>query len=132
MEDPSTKEVPRVLNVLEALKQASRDLQASSDDSISSTIKALLEIEIESETILSKDRNLSTPSQMLVFILQNCAKMKSLKVRRKSSDGININPIELERIILSCPNRIKLNVRLNSPKLLGLTKHRIGLKIVQS
>ncbi|KAK3213126.1 hypothetical protein Dsin_017832 [Dipteronia sinensis] len=40
MEDPSTKEEPaRVLNVLEALKQASLDLQASSDDSNSSAIK---------------------------------------------------------------------------------------------
>ncbi|KAK4858752.1 hypothetical protein QYF36_021433 [Acer negundo] len=54
-------------------------------------------------------KGLRLPSQMLAFLLQNCAEMKSLKVRRKSSDGITINPIELERIILSSSNSIKLN-----------------------
>ncbi|OMO95999.1 Armadillo-like helical [Corchorus olitorius] len=70
MEDPSFKEdKPRVLKVLEALKQASHELQAhpnhNSADSNSSAIKALLELETESDSILSKDPHLSTLSQHL-------------------------------------------------------------------
>lgn len=70
MEENSPKlEPPRVLKVLEALKQASHDLQThpspDSDESNSSAIKALLELETESDTILSKDPNLSTLSQLL-------------------------------------------------------------------
>ncbi|OMO73193.1 Armadillo-like helical [Corchorus capsularis] len=70
MEDLSFKEdKPRVLKVLEALKQASHELQAhpnhKSADSNSSAIKALLELETESDSILSKDPHLSTLSQDL-------------------------------------------------------------------
>lgn len=52
-----------VLRVLELLKQASHDLQSNPDlrlsDPASSAIKALLELETESDTILSSDPNLS-------------------------------------------------------------------------
>ena len=56
--------------MLEALKQASHELQAhpspNSDElNSSSAINALLELETESNTLLSKDPNLSTLSQRL-------------------------------------------------------------------
>ena len=56
--------------MLEALKQALHELQAhlspNSDElNSSSAINALLELEIESDTLLSKDSNLSTLSQHL-------------------------------------------------------------------
>ena len=56
--------------MLEALKQASHELQAhpspNSDElNSSSTINALLELETEFDTLLSKDPNLSTLSQHL-------------------------------------------------------------------
>ncbi|KAK0572516.1 hypothetical protein LWI29_032735 [Acer saccharum] len=98
MEDPSTKEEPpRVRNVLEALKQASHDLQASSDDSNSSAIKALLELETESENILSKDPHLSTLSQhlsslkTLVQTLQRSRghSLKNFLTRRVSTHSIS-------------------------------------------
>ncbi|XVE71520.1 hypothetical protein DITRI_Ditri10aG0157300 [Diplodiscus trichospermus] len=70
MEEPSPKEDNRgVLKVLEALKQASHELRAhpshNSANSNSSAIKALLELETESDSILSKDPNLSTLSRYL-------------------------------------------------------------------
>ncbi|XP_062078175.1 uncharacterized protein LOC133782801 [Humulus lupulus] len=69
MEDSQKQESPSVLKVLEALKQASHDLQTNpsldSNDSNSSSIKALLELETESDNILSKDPNLSTLSKHL-------------------------------------------------------------------
>ncbi|KAG5242778.1 Armadillo helical [Salix suchowensis] len=60
MEDtPSKEENTRVLKVLEALRQASHDLQThpspNSAESNSPSIKALLELETESDTILSND-----------------------------------------------------------------------------
>ncbi|XWS17092.1 hypothetical protein CRYUN_Cryun33cG0038200 [Craigia yunnanensis] len=70
MENLSSKEDNTgVLKVLEALKQASHELQAhpthNSAHSNSSAIKALLELETESDSILSKDPHLSTLSQYL-------------------------------------------------------------------
>ncbi|KAB1208963.1 hypothetical protein CJ030_MR6G000528 [Morella rubra] len=71
MEDPSSKDDrPGILKVLEALKQASHELQAhpspnSEKFNSSSAIKALLQLETESDTILSKDPNLSALSQHL-------------------------------------------------------------------
>lgn len=53
---------PQLLNVLEALKQASHELQAHP---CSDSIKALLELQTESGTILSKDPNLSVLSHHL-------------------------------------------------------------------
>lgn len=69
MDDPSKEDSPRVLKVLEALKQASHELQAHPrqdfDEPNSSSIKALLELGTESDAILSKDPNLSSLSQHL-------------------------------------------------------------------
>lgn len=70
MEDSSPKEDdPGVLKLLEALKQASHELQAhptyKSVQSNSSPIKALLELETESDSIISKDPHLSTLSRHL-------------------------------------------------------------------
>ncbi|WCJ29981.1 hypothetical protein M5689_011573 [Euphorbia peplus] len=67
MEDPSSKdEISRVLNVLQALKKASHDLRTQpTPKSNSSAIEALLELETESDTILSKDPHLNTLSHHL-------------------------------------------------------------------
>ncbi|XWS27065.1 hypothetical protein CRYUN_Cryun26dG0084500 [Craigia yunnanensis] len=70
MEDPSSNEDnPGVLKVLEALKQASHELQAhrthNSAHSNSTAIEALLDLETESDSILSKDSSFSTLSQYL-------------------------------------------------------------------
>lgn len=104
MEDPSSKhDSPRVLKVLEALKQASHDLQAhpspnSDEFNSSSAIKALLELETESDNILSKDPNLSTLSQhlsnlkTLVETLKNSRghlSLKSFLTRRASTHSIS-------------------------------------------
>ncbi|PKI54324.1 hypothetical protein CRG98_025292 [Punica granatum] len=59
--DPTSKEdssVGGVLKVLEALKQASHELQDSADSN-SPAMKTLLELETESDSILSKDPHLS-------------------------------------------------------------------------
>jgi len=101
MEDPSSKDdSPRVLRVLEALKQASHQLQAhpspkSDELNSSSAINALLELETESDAILSKDPNLSTLSQhlsdlkVLVDTLQKSHGLKSFLTRRVSTHSIS-------------------------------------------
>ena len=48
--------------MLEALKQASHELQVHPSPNSSSAINALLELETEFDTLLSKDQNLSTLS----------------------------------------------------------------------
>uniref|UniRef100_A0A2P2NGK0 Uncharacterized protein MANES_06G045500 n=1 Tax=Rhizophora mucronata TaxID=61149 RepID=A0A2P2NGK0_RHIMU len=88
MEEPSSKEeISRVLEVLEALKQASQELQAhpspESGQSNSPAIKALLELETESDTILSKDPHLSSLSQHL-------ADLKSLVDTLQNSRGLSL------------------------------------------
>lgn len=55
----------RVLKVLEALKQASHELRNKSSESNSSAIKALLELQTETDSILSTDPLLSTLSHHL-------------------------------------------------------------------
>ncbi|GMH27304.1 hypothetical protein Nepgr_029147 [Nepenthes gracilis] len=69
MEETEKEENQQVLRVLELLKQASHDLQSNSGppptESNSSAIKALLELETESDTILSSDPNLSQLSHHL-------------------------------------------------------------------
>ncbi|KAI9117248.1 hypothetical protein K1719_011414 [Acacia pycnantha] len=69
MEDPPNHSSPPLLQVLQALKEASHNLQANpsqhSDDANSAAIKALLELHTESDTILSGDPNLSYLSQLL-------------------------------------------------------------------
>lgn len=85
MEDHQPKQgIPRVLQVLEALKQAAHELQThpspESAESNSSAINALLELETESDNILSKDPHLSTLSQHL-------ATLKNLVETLKKSEG---------------------------------------------
>lgn len=103
MEDPSVQvQAPRVLNVLEALKQASVDLQAhpssNSAEFNSSAIKALLELETESDALLSEDPHLSTLSQHLAdlkTLVQTLHKsrgrnsLRSFLARRVSTHSIS-------------------------------------------
>ncbi|EOY31204.1 hypothetical protein QQP08_024704 [Theobroma cacao] len=102
MEDPSSKEDnPRVLKVLEALKQASHELQAhptyKSANSNSSAIKALLELETESDSILSNDPHLFTLSQHLADLKTHVETLKrtrgyglrSFLTRRVSTHSIS-------------------------------------------
>ncbi|KAK3039975.1 hypothetical protein RJ639_027165 [Escallonia herrerae] len=69
---PTKEEARQVLKVLEVLKQASHDLQVhpspSSAESNSSAIKALLELETESDSILSTDPHLSALSHHLAAL----------------------------------------------------------------
>ncbi|KAJ0091341.1 hypothetical protein Patl1_13917 [Pistacia atlantica] len=92
MADP---EPPPVLNVLEALKQASHDLQAHPSSSLkdfnSSAIKALLELQTESNTILSKDPNLSTLSQHL-------SSLKTLVETLQRSRGLSFRNFLTRRV----------------------------------
>ncbi|CAL0330468.1 unnamed protein product [Lupinus luteus] len=74
---------PHMLQVLEALKQASHDLQHHHhhhSNSNSTSIKALLELQTESDNILSTDPNLSTLSQHLT-------RLKSLVDTLNRSNG---------------------------------------------
>ncbi|KAL1335122.1 hypothetical protein HN51_064060 [Arachis hypogaea] len=64
MEDTDKNSTPQVLEVLQALKQASQELQHKHDNT-SLAIKALLELHTESDTILSNDPNLSALSHHL-------------------------------------------------------------------
>ncbi|KAK9268780.1 hypothetical protein L1049_000542 [Liquidambar formosana] len=103
-EDPSSKEDnnPQILKVLEVLKQASHDLQTNpsphSDQPTSPAIKALLELETESDAILSTDPNLSTLSlhlsnlKSLVETLQKTRghhSLRSFLTRRASTHSIS-------------------------------------------
>ncbi|KAF7806447.1 Coatomer beta subunit [Senna tora] len=69
MADSPKLQPPQILQVLQALKQASHDLQAHpslpADDPNSAAIKALLELHTESDAILSDDPNLSSLSHHL-------------------------------------------------------------------
>ncbi|MED6205149.1 hypothetical protein PIB30_015271 [Stylosanthes scabra] len=65
MEDTDKNNTTQVLQVLQALKQASQDLQHKHDNNTSLAIKALLELHTESDTILSNDPNLSALSHHL-------------------------------------------------------------------
>jgi hypothetical protein len=102
MEDtPSKEEITRVLKVLEALKQASHDLQThpgpNSAESNSPALKALLELETESDTILSKDPLLSTLSEHLASLKslfdtlqRSCGHgLRSFLTRRVSTQSIS-------------------------------------------
>ncbi|GAB4832788.1 hypothetical protein Ancab_006804 [Ancistrocladus abbreviatus] len=72
MEDAEKEESRQVLEVLELLKQASHDLHSNPStepsESNSSAIKALLELETESDSILSCDPNLSQLSHHLSYL----------------------------------------------------------------
>ncbi|GAB2300286.1 hypothetical protein Dimus_034322 [Dionaea muscipula] len=72
MEAVEKEENQQVLRVLEILRQASQDLQSNPrtrpTGSNSSAIKALLELETESDNILSSDPNLSQLSHHLSYL----------------------------------------------------------------
>lgn len=65
LESKSTFQSHKLLKVLEALKEASHHLQTNSADSSNSSIKALLDLEFGSESILSSDPHLKTLSSHL-------------------------------------------------------------------
>ncbi|OAY31504.1 uncharacterized protein LOC110631037 [Manihot esculenta] len=95
------EDISRVLKVLEALRQASRDIQVhltpESANSNSPAIKALLELETESDTILSKDPHLSSLSyhltslKNLVDTLHKCRShsLRYFLIRRLSTHSIS-------------------------------------------
>ncbi|XP_030477405.1 uncharacterized protein LOC115694415 [Syzygium oleosum] len=109
MEDPNDPAPPGVLSVLEALRKASHDLHfdpksaaapAGSPDSASpaAAVKALLELETESDSLLSRDPNLSALSRhlsalrSLVSTLQECRGrygLGSFLARRVSAHSIS-------------------------------------------
>ncbi|CAM8979742.1 unnamed protein product [Rhodiola kirilowii] len=82
---PESSSSPEVLRVLEALKQASQDLQTRSstpDDSSNSAIKALLELETESDALLSTDPHLSTLSDLLSHLKSAVLTLRQARGRR--------------------------------------------------
>lgn len=101
MEEASDHPNPQVLIVLEALRQASHHLQTNptlnSDNSNSSAIKALLELETESNSLLSSDPHLSALSRHLsslkdlVHTLQKSRghSLTSFLTRRASTQSIS-------------------------------------------
>lgn len=101
MEEASDHPNPQVLTVLEALRQASHHLQTNptlnSDNSNSSAIKALLELETESNSLLSSDPHLSALSRHLsslkdlVHTLQKSRghSLTSFLTRRASTQSIS-------------------------------------------
>ncbi|KAM1360807.1 hypothetical protein ACFX2I_026001 [Malus domestica] len=96
---------PRVLKVLEALKQASHELQThpstdSPESNSSSAINALLELETESDNILSRDPQLSALSQHL-------ATLKTLvESLRQSSGHLSIRSFLTRRSSTHCLSKL--------------------------
>lgn len=94
---------PAVLNVLEALKEASHDLQAHPssilNDFNSSAIKALLELQTESDTLLSKDPNLYTLSQHL-------SSLKTLVETLQRSRGLSFGNFLTRRVSTHSISRV--------------------------
>ncbi|EEF31624.1 uncharacterized protein LOC8263860 [Ricinus communis] len=100
MEDPSSRqEISRVIKVLEALKQASHDLQSHPIPKSSDSFRALLELQTESETILSKDPNLSTLSQHL-------SRLKSLVDTLQKSRGRTLRNFLARRVSTHSISRV--------------------------
>ncbi|XP_022755191.1 uncharacterized protein LOC111303301 [Durio zibethinus] len=104
MEDPSSQEDKLgVLKVLEALKQASQELQAhsahNSAHSSSYAVKALLELETESESILSKYPHLSSLSQYL-------ADLKSLVETLEQARGHGLRSFLTRRVSTHSISRV--------------------------
>lgn len=103
--DDSSKQVdsPRVLQVLEALKQASHELQENpsprSEEFNSPAIKALLELEVESDKILSSDPNLSTLSHHL-------ANLKSLVETLQKSRGYSLRSFLTRRFATNSVSQV--------------------------
>ncbi|KAF8393144.1 hypothetical protein HHK36_021385 [Tetracentron sinense] len=112
MEEPLEEENQQVMRVLQALKQASQDLHnkptSRKDDSNSSALKALLELEIEAENIFSNYPNLST----LYLHLSN---LKTLVDKLQKSQGHSIRSFlsrrvsnhEISRVAGSIENEIQ-------------------------
>ncbi|MCL7048344.1 hypothetical protein MKW94_023397 [Papaver nudicaule] len=70
-EETQTEDNQQILKVLQALKQISQDLKNKPTENPNSTpIKALLELETEGDTILSKDPNLHNLSNHLTKLKQ--------------------------------------------------------------
>ncbi|XVE63662.1 hypothetical protein DITRI_Ditri07aG0037700 [Diplodiscus trichospermus] len=104
MEDTASKEDNRgVLEVLEALKQASHELHAhatlNSTHSNSSAIKALLELETETDSILFKDPRLSTLSKYL-------ADLKTLVDTLERTRGYGIRSFLTRRVSTHSISRV--------------------------
>ncbi|XP_022134648.1 uncharacterized protein LOC111006872 [Momordica charantia] len=103
MDDSSKEDTPRVLRVLEALKQVSHELQAhpspGSDEFDSPAIKALLELEVESDKILSSDPNLSTLSHHL-------ANLKSLVETLQKSRGYGLRSFFTRRFATNSVSQV--------------------------
>lgn len=103
MEEASDHPNPQVLIVLEALKQASRHLQThptlGSDSSNSSAIKALLELETESSSLLSSDPHLSALSRHL-------ASLKDLVQTLQESRGHSLTSFLTRRVSTHSISRV--------------------------
>ncbi|KAE8713941.1 plant synaptotagmin [Hibiscus syriacus] len=108
MEDPSSKEDnPGALKVLEALKQASHELQANPTrnpaDSDSPAIKTLLELETESDSILSKDPHLSTLSRYI-------ADLKTLVETLEKTRGHGLRSFLTRRVSTHSISRVAASI----------------------
>ncbi|KAE9464388.1 hypothetical protein C3L33_03723, partial [Rhododendron williamsianum] len=81
----TNEENQQVLKVLEALKQASHDLQSNPTPkpTESNSIKALLELETESDSILSNDPYLSTLSHHLTYLKSIVDSLENSKSTRR-------------------------------------------------
>ncbi|KAI8565651.1 hypothetical protein RHMOL_Rhmol03G0277000 [Rhododendron molle] len=79
------EENQQVLKVLEALKQASHDLQSNPTPkpTESNSIKALLELETDSDSILSNDPYLSTLSHHLTYLKSIVDSLENSKSTRR-------------------------------------------------
>jgi hypothetical protein len=124
---PFKGENKQVLRVLEALKLASHELQThptpNSADSNSSAIKALLELETESDAIFSSDPHLSTLSHHLTSLktlinsLQNSTRrhgLRSFLTRRVNSHEISRVAVSIESEIQSWIDREVIETLIRS------------------
>ncbi|KAE8675870.1 plant synaptotagmin [Hibiscus syriacus] len=104
MGDPSSKEDnPGVLKVLESLKQASHELQShptrNPAHSDSPAIKALLELQTESDPILSKDPHLSALSRYI-------AELKTLVETLEKTRGHGLRSFLTRRVSTHSISRV--------------------------
>ncbi|CAL5400442.1 unnamed protein product [Camellia sinensis] len=115
MEAAAAKEEnQQVLKVLEALKQASHDLHSnripkSSDSSNSSAIKALLELQTESNSILSTDPCLSTLSHHLTSLKSIVESLDKSRSRHglRSFLTRRVTTHEISRVAVSIESEIQ-------------------------
>lgn len=108
MEEPNDPAPPGVLSVLEALKKASHDLQSNpkstaagpeSPDSGFPAVKALLELETESDSLLSRDPHLSALSRHL-------STLKSLVSTLQKSHGYGLTSFLTRRVSAHSISRV--------------------------